>query len=87
MTKRTERTERENMDRVQKAYAMIAKSCDEEMDRAREAGNAEHLNAWYHTKADNAKAHAEATTRGLEMFPDFFGDIVLGGPKPTFGGR
>ena len=75
----TKRTERDNMDRVQKAYAMIAKACDEEMDRAREGGNAEHLNAWYHTKADNAKGHAMATERGLKLFPDFFGEIVMRG--------
>lgn len=83
MATKTERTERENMERVQKAYSMIAKACDEEMARARETGNAEHLNAWYHTKADNAKGHAMATERGLKLFPDFFGEIVL---QPKGGG-
>lgn len=75
----TKRTERENMDRCQKGWAMIAKACDEEMDRAREDGNAEHLNAWYHTKANSAESHAKATERGLKLFPDFFGEIVMRG--------
>ena len=75
----TERTERENIEGVQKHFAGIKRKCKEEFDRWVEAGDAARANAWYKLMANSMVMHAEATEDLLRLFPEHSGVVTKGG--------
>ena len=75
----TTKTERANMDSIQKCLGKMKKAAKEEIAGNKEAGNAAHTNAWTHVLAKVTTLHAEVTDLGLEHFPEFFEEIVLKG--------
>ena len=75
----TERTERENIEQVQKHFAGIKRKCQEEFDRWAGVGDAARANAWYKLKAKSMLMHAEATEDLLHLFPEHSGVVTRGG--------
>ncbi len=79
-------TERENLEKIQKAIGAIKKAAREEIARAKAAEEPEHLNAWCKVYHKIGLYHTEMTDLGLEHFPEFFGKLVIA-PMGGGGGR
>lgn len=77
-------TERENIDLIQDCLGKIKKAAQEEIAKAKAAGNPRLLNAWGGTFHKTGVLHFELTNLLFENFPEFAGDVVI---NPQFGGR
>ena len=74
-----ERTERENIEGVQKHFAGIKRKSQAEFERWNKAGDAEKANAWYKLLANSMLMHAQATEDLLHLFPEHSGVVTRGG--------
>ena len=76
-------TERDLIDRIQKAKAAMAADFKDLIRINREAGRGEAQNACFLTLAELNVWHGKATERLYANFPDFANEVVTRGP----GGR
>lgn len=74
------KTEQRNMERIQDALGVIREAIRDEIKGNTEQGHARHLNAWTSVMGMYYSFHADMTKVGLDEFPEFFGEIVIG-PK------